>query len=130
MTAKFNEVLDDLRDLESRLKAAANRLWAIKLSLASALEKGHAEADFLPRRLGNLEREEQQVFERLLNRLNRLISERLDSSLIAFSSMEDVATVASISRTIRSLHNAFAGELSLGPTWARLNAALPAFSKN
>lgn len=127
---RFDLVLGELLSLESRLKAAANRLWVIKLSLASARESGHAETDFLPRRLTLVERQEQRDFERLLNRLNRLISEQLDSSLIAFSSLEDVATVASISKTIRSLHNSFAGELSLGPTWARLNAALPAFSKN
>ena len=127
---RFDLVLGELRSLESRLKAAANRLWVIKLSLAAAREAGQLETDFLPRRLTLVERQEQQAFERLLTRLNRLISDQLDSSLIAFSSLEDVATVASISRTIRSLHNAFAGELSLGPTWVRLNAALPAFSKN
>jgi Skp family chaperone for outer membrane proteins len=127
---KFDTILFELKDLQSRLKTTANRLWSIKLSLASAVQGGKAEVDFLHRRLVRREREEQQEFEKLLNRLNRVISSHLDSSLIAFSSIDDVKTVANISKTIRYLHNSFAGELPLGHTWAKLNAALPAFSRN
>src|SRR6185295_3660793 len=101
----------------------------IKLTLTGASD-GQAEAEFLRRRLMKREKEEQQEFEKLLNRLNRCISSHLDSSLIAFSSIEDVQTVANISKTIRYLHNSFAGELPLGHTWAKLNAALPAYSRN
>ena len=128
--AEFDSILAELKDLQARLKMTANRLWAIKLSLSTALQEGLKEGDFLHRRLVRREREEQQDFERLLTRLNRIISSRLDSSLIAFSSIDDVQTVANISRTIRYLHNSFAGELTLGQTWAKLNAALPAFSRN
>ncbi|HEX5037878.1 MAG TPA: hypothetical protein VFX30_12030 [bacterium] len=126
---KFDTILNELKDLQSRLKNTANRLWSIKLTLTGAPD-GQAEAEFLRRRLMKREKEEQQEFEKLLNRLNRCISSHLDSSLIAFSSIEDVQTVASISKTIRYLHNSFAGELPLGHTWAKLNAALPAFSRN
>ncbi len=128
--SRFDSVLNELRELQSRLKMTANRLWSIKLSLASASQEGHTEGDFLPRRLTLREKEEQSEFERLLNRLNRLISQHLDSSLIAFSSIEDVETVSRISKMIRYIHNSFAGELPLGQTWAKLNAALPAYSKN
>jgi hypothetical protein len=122
---KFDLILLELRDLQGGLKTTANRLWTIKLSLAGA-----GDGDFLSRRLMKREKEEQQEFEKLLNRLNRVISSHLDSSLIAFSSIEDVETVANISKTIRYLHNSFAGELPLGQTWAKLNAALPAYSRN
>jgi hypothetical protein len=128
--SRFAPVLDELRDLQSRLKATANRLWSIKLSLASAKKDGGSEQDFLLRRLAKREREEQVEFEKLLTRLNRVVSQNLDSSFIAFSSIDDVQTVARISKMIRYLHNSFAGELPLGQTWAKLNAALPAFSKN
>jgi len=126
----FDAVLDELKDLQSGLKSTANRLWTIKLSLAAAKRDGLSENEFLLRRLAKREREEQVDFERLLNRLNRVVSQNLDSSLIAFSSIDDVETVARISKMIRYLHNSFAGELPLGQTWAKLNAALPAFSKN
>jgi Skp family chaperone for outer membrane proteins len=129
-STKFDSILNELRELQSDLKTTANRLWNIKLSLAAAIQEGQGEADFLFRRLMKREREEQQEFEKFLNRLNRVISSHLDSSLIAFSSIEDVRTVADISRTIRYLHNSFAGELPLGHTWVKLNAALPAFSRN
>lgn len=128
--SRFNGVLDELRELQFRLKSTANRLWTIKLSLTAAKKDGVTEEDFLLRRLVKREREEQVEFERLLNRLNRVVSQNLDSSFIAFSSLEDVETVARISKMIRYLHNSFAGELPLGQTWAKLNAALPAFSKN
>jgi len=128
--SRFNAVLDELRDLQSRLKSTANRLWTIKLSISASKKDGLAEEEFLPRRLAKREREEQVEFERLLTRLNRVVSQNLDSSLIAFSSIDDVETVARISKMIRYLHNSFAGELPLGQTWAKLNAALPAFSKN
>lgn len=128
--AKFDAILAELRDLQACLKATANRLWSIKLALSTALQEGRKDGDFLSRRLVRREREEQQDFEKLLMRLNRIISSRLDSTLIAFSSIDDVQTVANISRTIRYLHNSFAGELALGQTWAKLNAALPAFSRN
>jgi hypothetical protein len=127
---KFDLILLELRDLQGGLKTTANRLWTIKLSLATASQDGKGDGDFLSRRLMKREKEEQQEFEKLLNRLNRVISSHLDSSLIAFSSIEDVQTVANISKTIRYLHNSFAGELPLGQTWAKLNAALPAFSRN
>jgi len=122
--------LNELKDLESRLKDTTNRLWSIKLSLAASKPMAMGHEEFMRRRLAKREKEEQQEFERLLNRLNRVISSHLDSSLIAFSSIQDVQTVASISKTIRYLHNSFAGELPLGQTWAKLNAALPAFSRN
>jgi Skp family chaperone for outer membrane proteins len=127
---KFDTILNELKDLQSRLKNTANRLWSIKLTLTGASQESQSDAEFLRRRLMKREKEEQQEFEKLLNRLNRCISSHLDSSLIAFSSIEDVQTVASISRTIRYLHNSFAGELPLGHTWAKLNAALPAYSRN
>ncbi len=127
---KFDSILQELKDLQSRLKTTANRLWTIKFSLSAARNEGPEGGDFLRRRLHKREREEQQEFERLVNRLNRVVSSHLDSSLIAFSSIEDVQTVASISRTIRYMHNSFAGESLLGQTWAKLNAALPAFSRN
>lgn len=128
--SKFDAILTELKELQSRLKTTANRLWSIKLTLTSAAQEGKKDVDFLYRRLRKREREEQQEFEKLLNRLNRVVSSHLDSSLIAFSSIDDVQTVASISRTIRYLHNSFAGEFSLGQTWAKLNAVLPAFSRN
>lgn len=128
--SRFTPVLNELRELQSRLKTTANRLWSIKLSLASASQEGQREGDFLRRRLGLREKQEQLEFEKLLNRLNRIVSQHLDSSLIAFSSIEDVETVAGISKTIRYIHNSFAGEFPLGQTWAKLNAALPAYSKN
>ena len=128
--SRFNSVLNELRDLQGRLKSTANRLWTIKLSLTAAEKDGAAEADFLLRRLAKREREEQVEFEKLVNRLNRVVSQNLDSSFIAFSSIDDVETVARISKMIRYLHNSFAGEVPLGQTWAKLNAALPAFSKN
>lgn len=128
--SKFEPILNELKDLESRLKNTTNRLWSIKLSLASSRPTVTGQEEFMRRRLAKREKEEQQEFERLLNRLNRVISSHLDSSLIAFSSIQDVQTVASISKTIRYLHNSFAGELPLGQTWAKLNAALPAFSRN
>jgi hypothetical protein len=127
--SKFEPILSELKDLESRLKSTTNRLWSIRLSLSSATHENRRESEFVRRRLAKREREEQQEFEKLLNRLNRVVSSGLDGSLIAFSSIDDVKTVASISRTIRYLHNSFAG-LPLGQTWVRLNAALPAFSRN
>jgi hypothetical protein len=128
--SKFAPILFELKELQSGLKDTANRLWSINLSLATSSKVRIGEEEFLRRRLAKREKEEQQEFEKLLNRLNRVISSHLDSSLIAFSSIEDVQTVANISRTIRYLHNSFAGELPLGQTWAKLNAALPAFSRN
>jgi hypothetical protein len=127
---KFDSILNELKNLQSRLKTTANRLWSIKFSLASVLHEDKEGGEFLRRRLQKREREEQAEFERLVNRLNRVVSSHLDSSLIAFSSIEDVQTVAHISRTIRYMHNSFAGEFLLGQTWAKLNAALPAFSRN
>ncbi len=127
--SKFAPILSELKDLESRLKNTTNRLWSIRLSLSSAAKQDRTENDFVHRRLAKREREEQQEFEKLLNRLNRVVTSHLDGRLIAFSSIDDVKTVANISKTIRYLHNSFAG-LPLGQTWMRLNAALPAFSRN
>ena len=128
--SKFDPILFELKDLQSRLKSTANRLWFIKLNMASAFQENGEEGEFLRRRLAKREREEQQEFEKLVNRLNRVVSLHLDGSLIAFSSLDDVETVANITKTIRYLHNSFAGDPTLGQTWAKLNAALPAFSRN
>lgn len=128
--SRFDGVLNKLRSLQIRLQTTSNRLWSIKLSLASAFESGHQEDDFLPRRLVSREQEQQRVFEQLLSQLHRVIAAHLEGNLIAFSSLEDVQTVAQISKTIRYLYNSFAGEPPLSQTLARLNAALPSYSRN
>ena len=128
--SRFNTLLKELRDLQTRLQKTVNHLWAIKLALETAYHHGHADQDFLPRRLEVRAKEEQLEFELLLHRLNRLVSSQFDSTLIAFTSYEDVKTMARISQTIRYIHNSFAGEPPLGYTLARINSALPAYSKN
>lgn len=127
---RFSSLLKELRGLQDRLQRTVNHLWAIKLALETAYHHGHEAGDFLPRRLVVRERQEQIEFERLLYRLNRMVSTQFDSALISFSSYEDVKTVARISKTIRYIHNSFAGEPPLGATWARINSALPSYSKN
>ena len=104
------------------MKETATRLWEIKFSLLAAT------GDFYPRRLQAIKAEKEIEFQRLLDRLHDLISLRLDRALFAFDSPKDVSTLAGINRTIRSLHNAFARELELGQTWARLNSVLPAIA--
>lgn len=127
--SKFSDILQELLELQDRLKKVTNRLWSIRLCLSDVQDDDRMQ-EFLRRRLSMRQHEEQIKFERLLNQLNRLISLHLDSSLFAFSSIDDVNAMREISTMIRYLHNAFAGELSVGKTWAKLNAALPAFSIN
>ena len=68
-------------------------------------------------------------FDSIFKELSDLQS-RLDSALIAFNSVEDVRTVLKIRKTIRYIQNAFAGEIPLAYTLARLNRVLPASSIN
>lgn len=118
--SQFTSILKELNGLEGGLKEAATRLWEIKFSLIAAT------GDFYPRRLHDIKKEKELEFQKLLDRLHDLISLRLDRALFAFNSTKDVKALARINRTIRSLHNAFARELELGETWARLNSVLPA----
>lgn len=123
----FDSIFEELSDLQSRLTLTVNRLWFIKSSLASATRRGHLETDFLPRRLISLEGEAQEIYQKLLHKL-RWITSHFDSALIAFNSVEDVKTVLKIRKTIRYIQNAFAGEIPLAYTLARLNRVLPASS--
>ncbi len=128
--SRFSPLLKELKQLQAGLNATVNRIWSIKLATAAAYQHGHEPGAFLPRRLHLREQEEQLKFERMIHRLNRLISSQFDSTLIAFSSADDVKTVARISRTIRYIHNSFSGEPPLGFTLAKINSALPAYSRN
>ncbi|MBI3541447.1 MAG: hypothetical protein HY073_04855 [Deltaproteobacteria bacterium] len=124
--SQFDSVFAELRRLQSRLKVSANRLWSLRSQISSAYFNEHQESDFLPRRLIQLKIQEQIKFDQCLSQLNFVISTRLDSAFIVFSSEEDVKTVAEIRRTIRYIRNAFAGELHLGGAFAQLS--LPASS--
>ncbi|MBI1909746.1 MAG: hypothetical protein HYS22_06215 [Deltaproteobacteria bacterium] len=126
----FEAVFAELRLLQSHLKAAGNRIWYLKEALALAHQQGQKETDFLPRRLIVLKREEQLKMERLLHQLNQLISTRLDSTFIALDPTDDLKTVNGIRQTIRYIRNAFAEDLSLDITLARLNSTLPGSLKD
>src|SRR3990167_222947 len=119
--SRFDPVFRELSRIQSRLKSCVNRLWTIKASLAAAQRQGQQVHDFLPRRLSSLRRKEQVEFERLLRQFNRILSSHLDSSLIAFSSVEDVEAVLRIRATIRYIRNAFSAEIPVGRTLAHLN---------
>ena len=123
--SRFDAVFEELRLLQSRLKTTVNRLWFIKISLDSAYRCGHTESDFLPRRLVSQRKEAQEEYKRLLQCLNRLISSQLDSAFVVLNSHEDEKTLKQIRSTIRYIQNAFAVELPLRRTLARLNTLLP-----
>ncbi|MDO8520073.1 MAG: hypothetical protein Q7T11_07930 [Deltaproteobacteria bacterium] len=124
MSSNFESILGELHGLEAALKTTATRLWEIKFSLLTAGQD--EENEFLVRRLTILKENKETEFQTLLDRLHQLISLRLDRALFIFDSTDDVANLARINRTLRSLNNAFARELELGQTWARLNSVLPA----
>lgn len=123
LSSNFESILNELNGLEGGLKETATRLWEIKFSALAAT------GNFYPRRLHEIKKEKELEFQKLLDRLHDLISLRLDRALFAFNSTKDVKALARINRTIRSLHNAFARELELGETWARLNSVLPTASR-
>lgn len=123
--SRFDAVFEELRLLQSRLKTTVNRLWFIKISLDAAYRCGHKETDFLPRRLFSQKREAQEEYKRLIQCLNHLISSRLDSAFVILSCHEDEKTLRQIRKTIRYIQNAFAVELPLRRTLARLNTLLP-----
>ncbi len=128
--SRFTNILRELRDLQSRLKSVVNEIWEYKLSLSTAYHAGHTVHDFLPRRILSRERASELEFEKLIHKLNRIISSHLDSTLIVFDSDEDVKTIMNISKTIRYIHNSFAGDPPLGQTLTKLQMTLPAYSKN
>jgi hypothetical protein len=118
---RFNSAFQELNFLQSRLKGAANRLWTLQSSLATAFTQGLKESDFLPRRLINLKREEQYRFEKLIDQLNDVVTSYFNRHFIAFSSAEDVQTVMNIRKTIQYIKNAYSSEPVLIHTLARLN---------
>ena len=128
--SRFESILEELNLLESQFKGTVNRLWAVRSNLKIAHAAGHRENDFLPRRLQRVHLEEKRKLDLLIMRLNLVISTRLDSAFIAFSSVEDVRSMVAIRRSIRYIRNAFANELHLGYTLNRLDMALAATSQN
>ena len=120
----FQSVFSELRDLESRLKTTVNRLWSIRLALASAYRQGQHESDFLPRRMMSLKRTEQVRFERLLHRLNRILSTALDSTFVLFTSAEEAQAATHLRKTLRYIQNAFVGDPSIRCNLARVHHLL------
>lgn len=128
--SRFDSILWELRKVQSRLKYLANEIWEIKFLLNSAYHRGCTDGDFLPRRLHHREMECGLEFERLVHKLHRIISAHLDSSLFVISSDDDLKTIMSINRTIRYIHNSFAGDPPVGETLSKLKMAFPAYSQN
>src|SRR5215471_12402340 len=123
---RFDSAFQELNFLQSRLKGAANRLWVLQSSLASAFTQGLNENDFLPRRLQNLKRQEQYQFEKLIDQLNGVVSSYFHRHFIAFSSVEDIQTVMNIRKTIQYIKNAYSSDPALIDTLARLNTIFQA----
>lgn len=124
----FNAVFEELSDLQAGLKKTTNLLWSLKFSLIQVLHEGHAENDFLPRRLTCRQAQLEKEYESYLRQLNSLISTHLDHPFICFHSEDDVKAALHIRRVIRYLQNAFAADLPLGRTLVKLNKALPSYS--
>lgn len=127
---RFQNVFQELDRLQDNLKRAANRLWRIRLLVAKAYSQGQSDGDFLPRRLLKLRIEAQREIDHHLNQLHRVLSSELDSTFIAFDSLDDVKEAMRIRTTLRYIQNAFADELPVVNTLARLNSALPSYSNN
>ncbi len=124
----FESILVELRQLQTELQGAADRLWSVRSELADAYRQGYREDDFLPRRLMTLRSDAENRFKETSRRLNLVVSTRLGRALIPFSSADDLKHVAEIHRTIRTLRNAFASELGLGGVLARLQQSIPSAS--
>ncbi len=128
--SRFQTVFKELDRLQDNLKNAANRLWKIRLSMASAYSEGLQDHDFLPRRLLEMRLETQKELDHHLNQLSRVLSSELDSTFIAFDALDDVQEVMRIRTMLRYIQNAFADELPLVSKLTRLNKTLPTYSNN
>lgn|SRR3989338_932415 len=125
ITSRFDSIFKELRQLQTSLQKASDRLWVIRKSITSAYRQGHLETDFLPRRLITLKNDEEIRFAEFLDQLKKIITSRLGRTLILLSSSDDVKTVMAIRKTIRYIRNAFAGEFPLNFTLDRLHRRLP-----
>lgn len=121
----LHSIFKELRQLQTSLQKASDRLWTIRKSIAAAYQHGHTECDFLPRRLVALKNEEQIRFDHLLDRLKIIISSKLGRALFPLNSPDDVDAIIGIRRTIRYIRNAFAGEPPLNLTLDRIHRLLP-----
>lgn len=123
--SKFAPVYKEIKELEAKLKKAANSLWDLQHQLTEAYSQGLKESDFLPRRVRLRKQDEQLIFEKLLFKLNNLITNHLSENFIVFSSEEDIQMMIRIRRTIKYIKNAFSAEPALVETLEKLNKALP-----
>ena len=121
----LDSIFKELRQLQTSLQKASDRLWAIRKAITSAYRQGHLETDFLPRRLITLKNHEEIRFEGLLDQLKAVISSQLGKILFPLNSPNDVKAIIGIRKTIRYIRNAFAGELPLSFTLDRIHRALP-----
>jgi hypothetical protein len=128
MSRRWSELEVELTGLRQALQATVNRLWDLKLSLQSAYRKGHQDRDFLPRRLGDIDREETARLGFLLGRLQELLSYSRDLPS-HLASGEERETLQSIHRILRYLKNAYASETSLACSLTRFDRSLPALSR-
>ncbi|MBI2340491.1 MAG: hypothetical protein HYU99_09045 [Deltaproteobacteria bacterium] len=120
----LDSLFGELRQLQTDLQQRADRLRAVRKSIALAYSNGHGEADFLPRRLMALKNEEEIRFEGGLARLKGLLAAKLERTCLLLTSQDDVKTVVGIRKTIRYIRNAFAGELAVTGA-AALTSFLP-----
>jgi hypothetical protein len=121
---RLESALKELSLLESDLKKTVNQIWSLKLRFSSACSHGQTESDFLPRRIQTRIREEQKVFDRLVEELRQVLTSHLGSAFIPLSSAKDLKTVRSLRTTIRYIKNAYTDEPHLLDALARLNRTL------
>ncbi|MBI4412612.1 MAG: hypothetical protein HY541_09035 [Deltaproteobacteria bacterium] len=118
-------IFNELRQLQTSLQKASDRLWAIRKSITVAHHQGQLETDFLPRRLIALKNEEEIRFDNLLDQLKGVISSNLGRALLPLNSSDDVKVIIGIRKTIRYIRNAFAGELPLSFALDKIHQSLP-----
>ena len=120
----FSGILQELQQLQERLKLAGESLWRTKFLLQRAYRAGHGEADFLPRRLTALQNETQSQFENLLAELRYITSKNLQPPLFVFNSSAEVELFIKIKQIISYLQNAYMDQ-HLRKSVSHLYAILP-----